>query len=156
MPISAEGKSLITRILHLNPSFRPSLDDILAHEFFHTGNVIPRLLPSSTLACAPSNAMLKQFSTQAETTREQPLGNDELNNANFQDPKFVPNTERVVKKDNKNEKQDLIKDKDKESKGFRPNTMRDSSYEKKEDQGDKNDPKDKDKEKGMRTLAMSV
>jgi polo-like kinase 1 len=61
--VSAEAKSLIARILHLNPSFRPSLDEILDHEFFHTGNFIPKLLPPSTLACAPSNMMLKQLMT---------------------------------------------------------------------------------------------
>lgn len=61
-----EAKSLIARILHLNPSFRPSLDDILSHEFFHNGNTIPKLLPTSTLACAPSNTMLKQFTREQE------------------------------------------------------------------------------------------
>jgi len=116
--VSEVSKSLITRILHLNPAFRPSLDDILAHEFFHNGNVIPRLLPSSTLACAPSNAMLKQFTTQAETSRDNPHANEDLNNANFQDPKFVPNTERVVKKDNKDKGMERVN---------RPNTVRDNS-----------------------------
>jgi polo-like kinase 1 len=58
--ISNEAKSLITRILHLNPAYRPSLDDILNHEFFHMGNVVPKLLPTSTLACAPNNALINQ------------------------------------------------------------------------------------------------
>lgn len=54
--ISEQSKSLITRILHTDPSRRPSLDEVLAHDFFHTGNSIPKLLPASTLACPPSNA----------------------------------------------------------------------------------------------------
>lgn len=37
------------------------MDEVLAHDFFHTGNSIPKLLPASTLACPPSNAYLKQF-----------------------------------------------------------------------------------------------
>jgi len=42
VPISIESKGLITRILHLNPSLRPTLDEILNHEFFHTGNFVPK------------------------------------------------------------------------------------------------------------------
>jgi len=93
------------------------------------GNVIPRLLPSSTLACAPSNAMLKQFSVTVETNRDQPIANEELNNANFQDNKFIPNTERVEKKDKNNNRFDKIDkiSKDPNDKNNRPNTMRDTS-----------------------------
>lgn len=59
--LSEEAKSLITRILIGEPSRRPSLDEILAHDFFHQGNTIPKLLPSSTLACPPSASYLRQF-----------------------------------------------------------------------------------------------
>jgi len=52
--VSAEAKALVTRILHLNPAFRPSLDEVLSHAFFNQGNEIPKLLPTSTLACAPN------------------------------------------------------------------------------------------------------
>ena len=48
--ISDQAKSLITRILHTDPSRRPSLDDILAHDFFHKGGSVPKTLPPSTLA----------------------------------------------------------------------------------------------------------
>lgn len=122
------------------------------------GNVIPRLLPSSTLACAPSNAMLKQFSVTVETNREQPIVNEDLNNANQQDTKYVPNTERVVneKKDKNNRFDKIEKIVPDKNNNNRPNTMRDTSYENKKDENlDKNE-KDKDKDKGMRTLAMSV
>lgn len=61
--ISEPAKSLISRILVSDPARRPSLDDILAHPFFHQGNAIPKLLPSSTLACPPSSSYMKQFAT---------------------------------------------------------------------------------------------
>lgn len=125
--ISPEAKSLIARILHLNPTFRPSLDDILGHEFFHKGNTIPKLLPSSTLACAPSDTMLKQFTSLNEKPQTTRLDHPEnkLNNAKTEivNNKINANTERVM-----NDK--------------KPFTME-----------DKKDVKD---EKGIRTLAMSV
>ena len=52
--ISSASKHLITQILTSDPSARPSLDDILNHEFFHNGGTIPKLLPVATLACPPS------------------------------------------------------------------------------------------------------
>jgi len=60
-PISDEAKDLITKILVLDPSRRPTIDEILDHPFFHMGNKIPRLLPPSTLACPPSEAFMNQF-----------------------------------------------------------------------------------------------
>lgn len=59
--ISKEAKSLITQILKLDPSRRPSLNEILEHEFFHMGNSIPKLLPVSTLAVPPSEAYIKKY-----------------------------------------------------------------------------------------------
>jgi len=65
VPISEAAKSLISRILVADPSKRPSIDDIQAHPFFHQGNIIPKLLPSSTLACPPSASYMKQFMQHA-------------------------------------------------------------------------------------------
>jgi len=62
--IAPDAKSLITRILHSEPAQRPSLDDILAHEFFHRGNSIPKLLPASTLAVPPSRSYIEQFTSK--------------------------------------------------------------------------------------------
>lgn len=65
--IAPDAKNLITRILHSEPAQRPSLDDILGHEFFHRGNAIPKLLPASTLAVPPSKSYIDQFiSKEAE------------------------------------------------------------------------------------------
>lgn len=59
--ISASAKDLITRILQTDPSKRPSIDDIMNHDFFNSGNSIPKLLPVSTLACPPSASYTRQF-----------------------------------------------------------------------------------------------
>jgi len=59
VPISEPAKALITQILNLDPTKRPSLDEILDHEFFHMGNSIPKLMPASTLACPPSASYLR-------------------------------------------------------------------------------------------------
>ena len=61
VPISEPGKSLITKIFNLDPSKRPTLQEILEHGFFFTGISIPNLLPTSTLACPPSGTYMKQY-----------------------------------------------------------------------------------------------
>ena len=63
--ISEAAKNLITQILVTDPSKRPTLDQILTHDFFNLGTSIPKLLPSSTLACTPSLAYIRQFMPDA-------------------------------------------------------------------------------------------
>ena len=58
--ISKEAKSLIKSILVTDPSRRPSIDELLAHDFLNKCK-IPKLLPVSTLACPPSASYLRQF-----------------------------------------------------------------------------------------------
>ena len=59
--ISEAAKNLISQILVTDPSKRPTLDQILTHDFFNQGTSIPKLLPSSTLACTPSLSYIRQF-----------------------------------------------------------------------------------------------
>ena len=66
--ISTAARALITKILNSDPAKRPSLDEILNHEFFNNGGTIPKLLPISTLACPPSSSYTKQFLPQREST----------------------------------------------------------------------------------------
>ncbi len=68
--ISEAARNLITKILNLDPSKRPSLDEIMEHPFLHTGNAIPKLLPASTLACPPSQSYVKQFMPGGAPTSE--------------------------------------------------------------------------------------
>jgi polo-like kinase 1 len=58
--VSDAAKDLISRILIGDPTSRPTLDDMLNHEFL-SSNTIPRTLPPSFLACPPSGQYLKQF-----------------------------------------------------------------------------------------------
>ena len=59
--ISTAAKSLITKILNTDPAKRPTLDEIMSHEFMNTGASIPKVLPISTLACPPSASYIRQF-----------------------------------------------------------------------------------------------
>jgi polo-like kinase 1 len=59
--ISTPARDLITSILQLDPTKRPTLAEIASHAFFHTGKGIPALLPTATLACPPSASFVRQF-----------------------------------------------------------------------------------------------
>lgn len=61
VPISDQSRSLITKILNLDPSKRPTISDIMEHPFINHGGTIPKVLPLSTLACPPSASYIKQF-----------------------------------------------------------------------------------------------
>lgn len=57
--ISESSKDLIRKILVLEPTKRPSLDEIMSHPFLNNGGNIPRILPLSTLACPPSSNFIQ-------------------------------------------------------------------------------------------------
>jgi polo-like kinase 1 len=63
--ISDSAKALITEILCTDPLKRPGLDDMLRSDFFNLGTCIPKLLPTSTLACPPSLSFIRQFMPEA-------------------------------------------------------------------------------------------
>ena len=64
--ISETAKNLITQILVTNPSKRPTLSQILKHDFFNLGISIPKLLPISTLDSAPSLSYIRSFIPDAD------------------------------------------------------------------------------------------
>ncbi len=68
--ISESAKSLIARILNLDPSKRPTIDEILDHSFLHGSSSVPKLLPASTLACPPSSSYLKQFNVDSSKSEK--------------------------------------------------------------------------------------
>mmetsp|Transcript_19960 Transcript_19960/g.36943 ORF Transcript_19960/g.36943 Transcript_19960/m.36943 type:complete len:539 (-) Transcript_19960:32-1648(-) len=78
VPMSEHSKNLITQILIADPSRRPSLEAILAHDFFNQGNSIPKLLPLSTLAFPPSAAYLNQFLPSSRDNISQPQPRDSV------------------------------------------------------------------------------
>ena len=63
--ISEAAKNLISQILVTDPAKRPSLDQILIHDFFNQGTSIPKLLPTSTLACTPALSYIRTFMPDA-------------------------------------------------------------------------------------------
>jgi polo-like kinase 1 len=69
VPLSDPAKALITKILNLEPSKRPTLDEIMQHPFLNHGGTIPKLLPVSTIACPPSASYIKQFLPQGNTVK---------------------------------------------------------------------------------------
>ena len=63
--ISETAKDLIKQILVLDPEKRPTLDQILSHDFFNLGISIPKTLPISTLTIPPSLSYIRQFMPEA-------------------------------------------------------------------------------------------
>ena len=101
--ISEAAKNLISQILVTDPAKRPTLDQILTHDFFNQGTSIPKLLPTSTLACTPSLSYIRQFMPDA--------GKDGIVNKPLTTTKLIDrnnNKEIPDKDDNKNNK-DAIK-----------------------------------------------
>jgi polo-like kinase 1 len=68
IPYSENVRNIISRILVIDPSKRPSLEEVLQHPFINNGQGFPRSLPLSTLACPPSKSYLDQFLTSAKST----------------------------------------------------------------------------------------
>ena len=96
--ISEAAKNLISQILVTDPAKRPSLDQILTHDFFNLGTSIPKLLPSSTLACTPSLAYIRQFMPDA--------GKDGIVNKPLTTTKLNSNNDVNNNNDKKNENDD--------------------------------------------------
>jgi polo-like kinase 1 len=97
--ISEAAKNLITQILVTDPAKRPTLDQILTHDFFNQGTSIPKFLPTSTLACTPSLSYIRQFMPDA--------GKDGIVNKPLTTTKLVDrpggnNNQNAEKDENKN------------------------------------------------------
>jgi len=69
VPLSEPAKNLITKILNLDPSRRPTLDEMMNHPFINHGGSIPKVLPVSTIACPPSASYIKQFLPHGSTAK---------------------------------------------------------------------------------------
>lgn len=58
VPLSDNVKNLITKIFNVDPSKRPTLDQIMEHPFLNNGVGVPKLMHISTLAMAPNKKMI--------------------------------------------------------------------------------------------------
>lgn len=59
--LSDNVKNVITKIFNLDPSKRPTLDEISEHPFMNNGIGIAKTMHISTLAMAPTKAMMEQM-----------------------------------------------------------------------------------------------
>lgn len=59
--LSENVKNVITKIFNLEPTKRPSLDQILEHPFINNGQDIPKTMHISTLAMVPSKELIEQM-----------------------------------------------------------------------------------------------
>jgi len=59
IPLSDTSKNLISKILNLEPTKRPNLDEIYAHSFLANEESIPKFLPVSVLTIPPTSTWLK-------------------------------------------------------------------------------------------------
>ena len=101
--ISEAAKNLISQILVTDPSKRPTLDQILTHDFFNQGTSIPKLLPASTLACTPSLSYIRQFMPDA--------GKDGIVNKPLSTTKLIDrgNNKETSEKDENRNARDAVK-----------------------------------------------
>ena len=61
IPLTENVKNLITKIFNVDPSKRPTLDQILEHPFLNNGVNIPKVMHISTLAMAPNKKMIEEM-----------------------------------------------------------------------------------------------
>ena len=109
--ISAAAKDLIKAILVTDPSKRPTLDQILIHDFFNQGTSIPKLLPTSTLACTPSLSYIRQF--MPDVGKDGIVNKPLTNKMNSERPNTTNNKQNNNLANNLSQKNNM------------PNTMRD-------------------------------
>ncbi len=67
--ISDNARNLINKILVLDPSKRPTLEEILADPFM--AEPIPRTMPRSTLACPPAKNFTDQYLKSTQPSQQQ-------------------------------------------------------------------------------------
>lgn len=66
IPYTENVRNIISKILVIDPSKRPTLDEVMQHPFINNGQGFPRSLPLSTLACPPSKSYLDQFASNSK------------------------------------------------------------------------------------------
>ena len=67
--LSEKVKSLIKKIFQLDPSKRPTLDQIMEDPFLNGGEGIPKTMHISTLAMTPTQSMIEQIMTKSNAIK---------------------------------------------------------------------------------------
>ena len=80
--VDPSAKKLISSLLNLDPSKRPSLDSIVEHDFFKIYHSIPLILPLSTLSCPLSQKYISEFLKNDNITSKANNNNQNNNNIN--------------------------------------------------------------------------
>ena len=85
--VDPSAKKLISSLLNLDPSKRPSLDTIVEHDFFKIYHSIPLILPLSTLSCPLNQKYISEFLKNDNTTniKNNNNNNDFQNNVRLKD-----------------------------------------------------------------------
>ena len=122
--ISTAAKNLIRRLLVRDPKKRPSLNDILMDDFFNMGALIPKLMPSASMACPPSLDYIRKFMPNADENgichlHDKKDKNLEENNASEEKKEENPigessNTNDENKKNDENDNKEKEKEKEQE------------------------------------------
>ena len=130
--ISYAAIKLIKRILVKNPEDRPSFDEILIDDFFNQGSAIPKLLPSASLATAPTLDYIKRF-----------IPNLDLNGVSKLQEQEKIEEEIRKQKEKEKEKEKQAKEKENQAKEKEKQTK---EKENKEGKSDEKNNKEKEKE----------
>ena len=130
--ISYAAIKLIKRILVKNPEDRPSFDEILIDDFFNQGSAIPKLLPSASLATAPTLDYIKRF-----------IPNLDINGVTKLQEQEKIDEEIRKQKEKEKEKEKQAKEKENQAKEKEKQTK---EKENKEGKSDEKNNKEKEKE----------
>ena len=102
--VDPSAKKLISSLLNLDPSKRPSLDAIVEHDFFKIYHSIPLILPLSTLSCPLSQKYISEFLKNDNATNVKSNVN---NNDNDLQNNRIKENEVLNKNDYYNENNDI-------------------------------------------------
>ena len=101
--VESSAKKLISSLLNLDPSKRPSLDAIMEHDFFKIYHSVPLILPLSTLSCPLSQKYISEF-LKSENINLENLSLSKFNYKNTNNNYEKQNTFQIK---NNNEENDI-------------------------------------------------
>ncbi len=103
LKIERKAKNLIERILVLDPSKRPTLDEILSSEYFSMYETLPQSLPIANLALPPTKSFIDKY-LKREKIIEKSLINLVNNSIKYNENKDNQNDNYVISENFENNK----------------------------------------------------